>query len=64
MKSNRPVGPAKPSLRIPVAALSTEHLSALAAFERWQRESPQAEALTPAEERIGNATNADRQAKN
>jgi hypothetical protein len=40
MKSNRSVGPVKSPLRIPVSALTIEHLSALEAFERWQRESP------------------------
>jgi len=43
MKTNR-VGPVKPPARISVAALGTDHLSALAAFERWQRESPHAVA--------------------
>jgi hypothetical protein len=64
MKSNRPVGPVKAPLRIPVAPLGTEHLSALAAFERWQRESPQADALTPADGRIANATEASQPSKN
>ena len=40
MKSQRSVGPAKSPLRIPASTLTTEHLSALEAFERWQRESP------------------------
>jgi hypothetical protein len=40
MKSNRSVGPVKSPLSIPVSAVTTEHLSALEAFERWQRESP------------------------
>jgi hypothetical protein len=45
MKNQRPAGSAKPPARIPVAALNTDHLSALAAFERWQRESPHAGSL-------------------
>jgi hypothetical protein len=48
MKSNRSVGhvdPGKSSLRIPVSTLTTDHLSALEAFERWQRESPRAGAV-------------------
>ena len=52
MKSNRSVGPVDPvksSLRIPVSTLTTEHLSALEAFERWQRESPRAGAITTEE---------------
>ena len=40
MKSNRSVGPVKSPVTIPVRPLTTEHLSALEAFERWQRESP------------------------
>jgi hypothetical protein len=40
MKSNRSVGPVKSPRSIPVSPLTTEHLSALDAFERWQRESP------------------------
>lgn len=39
MKSHRSVSPVKPPLRIPVSTLTTEHLSALEAFERWQREA-------------------------
>ena len=64
MKSNRPVGPVKPPPRIPSAALSTEHLTALAAFERWQRESPHAHALTSPDGRIANATESDQPSKN
>jgi hypothetical protein len=40
MKSNRSLGPVKSPRSIPVSTLTTEHLSALEAFERWQRESP------------------------
>jgi hypothetical protein len=39
MKSHRSAGPVKTPPRIPVSTLTTEHLSALEAFERWQRES-------------------------
>jgi hypothetical protein len=45
MKSHRSVGPVKSPLRIPVSTLTTEHLSALQAFERWQRESLHAGAV-------------------
>ena len=49
MKSNRSVGPVDPvesPLGTPVSTLTTEHLSALEAFQRWQRESPRAAAVT------------------
>ena len=39
MKSHRSVSPVKPSHGIPVSTLTTEHLSALEAFARWQREA-------------------------
>ena len=46
MKGNRPVGPAKTPVRIPPDAIaSDDHLSAVAAFERWQRELPKAAAF-------------------
>jgi hypothetical protein len=50
MKSHRSVGPVKSPLRIPVSTLTTEHLSALQAFERWQRESPRSGAVHSTEE--------------
>jgi len=49
MKAHRSAGPAKSALRIPVSALTTEHLSAVAAFERWQRESPRSDTFTSTE---------------
>jgi len=45
MKSHRLVSPVKTPLRIPVSTLATEHVSALEAFERWQRESLRAGAI-------------------
>jgi hypothetical protein len=48
MKSHRQVQPAKSPLRIPpVGAWATDHLSALAAFEQWQRESTRAGTFVP-----------------
>jgi hypothetical protein len=46
MKSNRSVGQVSSPLRIPVSTLTRAHLSALEAFERWQRESPRSDAAT------------------
>jgi hypothetical protein len=62
MKAHRPVGSAKSALRIPVSALTTEHLSAVAAFERWQRESPHSDTST--EDRQTNPTESDQRLKN
>ena len=64
MKNNRPVGPVKPSARMPVAALNHDHLSALAAFERWQRESPHRQALHQAGDSTASVTKTDRHRKN
>jgi hypothetical protein len=50
MKSNRSVGQVKSSPRMPAAPLTPEHLSALEAFERWQRESPHADTSSQQEE--------------
>jgi len=55
MKAHRSAGPAKSALRIPVSALTTEHLSAVAAFERWQRESPHSDTFTSTEDRPDSA---------
>jgi len=49
MKNNRATGPVRTPVRIPVAALSPDHPSSLAAFERWQRESPHAGPLSQAD---------------
>ena len=51
MKGNRQVGPVKSSPRVLVSAHTTEHLSALAAFEQWQRESPHASPIGSTEDR-------------
>ena len=54
MKSNRSVGPVKQQpLRIPVSTLTTEHLSAVEAFERWQREPPRPGTATDSTEDPG-----------
>jgi hypothetical protein len=45
MKGNRPIGPAKTPVRIPPDAIAPDHLPAVAAFERWQRELPKAAAF-------------------
>jgi hypothetical protein len=60
MKSQRLAGPAKSPLRIPVSTLTTEHLSALEAFERWQRESPRSLIVNPTED-SSSMTDGDRQ---
>jgi predicted MarR family transcription regulator len=49
MKGNRSVGQVSSPLRIPVSTLTRAHLSALEAFERWQRESPRSDAATTEE---------------
>jgi hypothetical protein len=61
MKSHRSTGPVKSSPRIPVSTLTTEHLSALEAFERWQRESLRAGAVDSTED---SERGADRSVKN
>jgi hypothetical protein len=48
MKGNRSIGQVSSPLRIPVSTLG-EHVSALEAFERWQRESPRSDAATTEE---------------
>jgi len=62
MKSQRVAGPAKSPLKIPVSTLTTEHLSALAAFERWQRESLRSLIVNPTGD--SSVTDRDRPAKN
>ena len=64
MKNNRPVGPVKPSARMPVAALNNDHLSALAAFERWQRESPHARTSNQAGDSTASTPKTERHRKN
>jgi len=64
MKAHRPVGSAKSAPRIPVSALTTEHLSAVAAFERWQRESPHSDTFTSTEDRQNNPAESDQPLKN
>jgi hypothetical protein len=49
MKANRSIGPVKPQLKVPVSTLTTDHLSALEAFERWQRELPCSGAVNSAQ---------------
>jgi len=49
MKSHRSIGPIK-TPRIPLSTLTTERLSALEAFERWQRESLRAGTVTSTED--------------
>jgi hypothetical protein len=62
MKSQRSVGPVKSPLRIPASTLTTERLSALEAFERWQRESPRSLIVSPTED--SSMTDGDQPAKN
>ena len=62
MKSQRSVGPVKSPLRIPASTLTIEHLSALEAFERWQRESPRSLILNPTQD--SSMTDGDQPAKN
>jgi len=64
MKGHRQVGPVKSSLRIPVSALTTEHSSALAAFEQWQRESPNASAISSTEDHTADPRAGDSPLKN
>jgi hypothetical protein len=64
MKGNRSVGQDKSPPRIPVSALTTEHLSAVAAFERWQRESPHPDASDSTEDRTTDPARSDRPLKN
>jgi hypothetical protein len=64
MKGNRSVGQTKSPPRFPVSALTTEHLSAVAAFERWQRESPHPDAVTAAGDRTTDPVGADQPLKN
>jgi hypothetical protein len=60
MKSHRSIDPVK-TPRIPVSTLTTEHLSALEAFERWQRESLRAGTVNSTE---GSRRDVDEPVKN
>jgi len=65
VKCHRAVGQAKsPPPRIPVSALTTEHLSAVAAFERWQRESPHSDTFSSEEDRTADSPERDHSRKN
>ena len=64
MKGNRQVGAVKSSPHIPVSALKTEHSSALAAFEQWQRESPLASTVDRTEDRTTDPGPCDSPLKN
>jgi hypothetical protein len=64
VKGNRSVAPTKSPPRLPVSALTTEHLSAVAAFERWQRESSHTDASTSAEDRTADPARTDQTLKN
>ena len=64
VKGNRSVAPTKSPPRLPVSALTTEHLSAVAAFERWQRESSHTDTSTSAEDRTANPARNDQTLKN
>jgi hypothetical protein len=64
MKAHRPVGSAKSAPRIPVSALTTAHLSAVAAFERWQREPPHSDTVTSTEDRQTDHAESDQPLKN
>jgi len=64
MKGNRQVGPVKSSPRVPVSVHTTEHSSALAAFEQWQRESPHASTVGSTEDRTNDHSQCDSPLKN
>jgi hypothetical protein len=64
VKGNRSVGSTKSPPRLPVSALSTEHLSAVAAFERWQQESQHSDTSSSAEDRTADPARTDQTLKN
>jgi hypothetical protein len=64
VKGNRSVGPTKSPPRLPVSALTTEHLSAVAAFERWQQESQHPDTSSSAEDRRAYPARTDQPLKN
>jgi len=64
MKSNRTVGQEKSPPRFPIGALNTEHLSAVEAFERWQRESPRARMFASSDDRTTTTAKSRRALKN
>jgi hypothetical protein len=64
VKDHRAVGQVKSPPRIPVSALTTEHLSAVAAFERWQRESPHSDAHASRGDRTADSAESSHHRKN
>jgi hypothetical protein len=64
MKGNRSVGVAKSAPCLPVSTLATERLSAVAAFERWQRESPHSDPFSAAQDRTTDPARTDQPLKN
>jgi hypothetical protein len=64
VKGNRSIGQTKSPPRLPVSALKTERLSAVAAFEQWQRESPHSDVVTAADDRTTDSARTDPTLKN
>ena len=64
MKGSPSIGQTKSPPRLPVSALTTERLSAVAAFEQWQRESPQSDAVSATDDRMTDPARTDQPLKN
>jgi hypothetical protein len=64
VKGNRSIGTTKTPPRFPVSALTTEHLSAVAAFERWQQESSHTDPSSSSEDRTADSDRTDQPLKN